>query len=276
MTVDIKVVNGLGGNSVDSNDKLKSEPPMFRLSDKNDNSDVIESIVPILQRGGVVALPTDTIYGVACLAQSSEGIEKLYNVKGRSLTKPVAICVGESYDVCQWTRFPQSFMDMICDKTGKRDEQTYQRSTSPGILNEMLRDFLPGPVTIITERSPALNTDLNPKSSTVGVRVPDHDFIRALANRLREPIALTSANFSGEESSLCVNDFRRLWPSLDAVVDGGVVGDHINKDLTYARAGSTVFTILPDGCSFKVNRAGCAYEETVTKLQQKWNLRLEV
>ena len=47
-----------------------------------------------------------------------------------------------------------------------------------GVLNELLRDFLPGPVTVITERSQALNTDLNPKSNTVGVRVPDDDFIR--------------------------------------------------------------------------------------------------
>ena len=47
-----------------------------------------------------------------------------------------------------------------------------------GVLNELLRDFLPGAVTVITERSQALNTDLNPKSNTVGVRVPDHDFIR--------------------------------------------------------------------------------------------------
>lgn len=192
------------------------------------------------------------------------------------MSKPLAICVGESYDVCQWTRFPQSFMDLICDKTGQKDEQTYQRSTSPGILNELLADFLPGPVTIVTERGPALNTDLNPKSSTVGVRVPDHDFIRALANRLREPIALTSANTSGAESSLCVDDFVKLWPQLDAVVDGGVVGEHINKDLQYARAGSTVFTILPDGRSFRVNRAGCAYEQTVKKLQEKWNLNLVV
>merc|ERR1712183_519492 len=138
------------------------------------------------------------------------------------MSKPIAICVGESYDVCQWTRFPQPLMDMIGEKTGKKDDQTYQRSTSPGVLNELLRDFLPGAVTVITERSQALNTDLNPKSNTVGVRVPDHDFIRALTNRLREPIALTSANFSGEESSLQISDFNGLWDKLDAIVDGGL------------------------------------------------------
>lgn len=55
---------------------------VFKLSKTNDNSDIIEMIVPILQHGGVVALPTDTIYGLACLAQSTEGIEKLYKIKG--------------------------------------------------------------------------------------------------------------------------------------------------------------------------------------------------
>lgn len=280
----LQVVNGVHGDNgigrkeriiaMDGEDNRK-KVQVFKLSSTNDNSDVIESIVPILQRGGVVALPTDTIYGVACLAQSSEGIDKLYKIKGRNHDKPVSICVGESYDVCQWTRFPQPLVELIGEKTGKKDEQTYQRSTSPTILNDLLRDFLPGPVTIITERSQALNTDLNPKSSTVGVRVPDHDFIRDLANRLREPIALTSANLSGEESSLCVDDFKHMWGMLDGVVDGGIVGaDAINSNLLYARAGSTVFTIQPDGRTFKVNRAGCAYEKTVEKLQKKWNMKL--
>jgi len=278
----VKITSIKSADSLNENSKMYKETKakegckVFKLSKTNDNSDIIEMIVPILQRGGVVALPTDTIYGLACLAQSTEGIEKLYKIKGREESKPIAICVGESYDVCQWTRFPQPLMDMIGEKTGKVDDQTYQRSTSPGVLNELLRDFLPGPVTVITERSQALNTDLNPKSNTVGVRVPDDDFIRALTNRLREPIALTSANFSGEESSLQVEDFRKLYCHLDAVVDGGTIGSNIDHNLLYARAGSTVFTLLPDGNSFKVNRAGCAYEETVNKLKGKWGLKHEL
>uniref|UniRef100_F7AUU8 Threonylcarbamoyl-AMP synthase n=1 Tax=Ciona intestinalis TaxID=7719 RepID=F7AUU8_CIOIN len=212
--------------------------------------DVIESCVRILHRGGIVALPTDTLYGVACLAQSTEAVEKLYEIKARNPLKPVAICVGDLYKVCQWTRFPQG-------------------------LIHLLEDLLPGPVTIVTERSPSLNNTLNPKTSLVGIRVPDHKFIKDLTNRLREPLALTSANVSGEESSLRIEDFRSLWPKLDAVVDDGEVGTrYVNKTLQYAKEGSTVVQILNDGVSFKILRPGCAYENTVSVLKCKYGLKL--
>jgi len=251
--------------------KKDSSTTFFHLSETNDNSDVIESCVSVLHNGGVVALPTDTIYGIACLAQSTEAVDRLYKIKGRSDTKPIAICVGESFDVCQWTRFPQPFVDAISHKTGIIDDKTYYRACSPTVLNEMLSDFLPGPVTIVTERAPALNSELNPKNSTVGIRVPDCEFIRNLANRLREPLALTSANTSGSTSSLCVEDFRNLWGKIDVVVDAGTIEDDSTK-MKLARDGSTVFRIMPDGQSFKVLRPGCAYQKTTKTLREKWNL----
>lgn len=254
--------------------KEKTETTQFfNLSKTNDNSDIIESCVSILHHGGVLAVPTDTIYGLACLAQSSEAVEKLYRIKGREESKPIAICVGESYDICQWSRFPQPFVDSISDKTGIKDEKIYQRSCSPTVLHQMLSDFFPGPVTMVTERAPALNTELNPKSSTVGIRVPDCDFIRNLANRLREPLALTSANFSGAMSSLCIEDFSGLWKKLDGVVDAGSIENDPDK-MKLAREGSTVIRVLADGKSFKVLRTGCAYQKTVKTLQDKWDLCL--
>uniref|UniRef100_H2ZHA1 Threonylcarbamoyl-AMP synthase n=1 Tax=Ciona savignyi TaxID=51511 RepID=H2ZHA1_CIOSA len=210
--------------------------------------DVIESCVRILHQGGTIALPTDTLYGVACLAQSTEAVEKLYEIKARNLLKPVAICVGDLYNVCQWTRFPEGLIES---------------------------DLLPGPVTIVTERSPSLNNTLNPETSLVGIRVPDHKFIRDLCNRLREPLALTSANVSGENSSLRIEDFRKLWPKLDAVIDDGEVGTtYVNKSLQYAKEGSTVFQIQTDGLSFKILRPGCTYEKTVFTLKNKYGLKL--
>ena len=244
---------------------------IFKLSN-HDNSDVVARCVEVLHQGGVVGIPTDTLYGVACLAQCTEAVERLYALKGRNALKPVAICVGEAYDVCHWTRFPQGLVSSIIRKLGWNE--TKQHSSSD-ILESFLNDFLPGPVTIITERSPALNSNLNPKISSVGIRVPDSNFIRELTNRLREPLALTSANVSGEDPSICIDDFRKLWPQLDAVVDGGIVGaTYVNKKINYTKEGSTVVKIMPDGVTFKVIRAGCAYENTVRKLQENWNLKL--
>nr|CAB3267835.1 yrdC domain-containing protein, mitochondrial [Phallusia mammillata] len=254
---------------------IKPETKFFELSEKNDNSDVIEQLVTILHKGGIIGVPTDTVYGLACLAQSTEAVEKLYALKERNSLKPIAICVGEAYDVCQWTRFPQGLRDSVSKKLD--DNMSQLRPNSPSILQQLLNDLLPGPVTVVTERGPGLNTNLNPKTSLVGVRVPDYDFIRNLTNRLREPLALTSANISGEETSLCINDFKVLWPRLDAVVDGGEVGQkYVNKQLNYAKKGSTVIQILQDGSSFKILRAGCAYDQTVHTLQDKWELKLVV
>lgn len=260
--------------------KLSTNPKFLTLSDKNDNSHIIESLVGILHKGGIVAVPTDTVYGVACLAQSTEAVEKLYSIKSRNPLKPIAICVGESYDVCQWVRFPEGLINNVAEIAEQRDKNVIapQSSHNSAIaLQPLLDDLLPGPVTIVSERSPTLNSHLNAKTSLVGIRVPDNEFIRSLANRLREPLALTSANISGEETALTIDGFKKMWSSLDAVVDGGEVGaKYIDKQLKYAREGSTVFKFMDDGCSFKVIRAGCAYEETVKILQGKWKLKLDV
>lgn len=235
---------------------------IFRLKKDNDNSDIIEKLVKILQQGGVIALPTDTLYGVGCLAQSSEAIEKIYKLKGRDLSKPIAICVGEVYDVFQWGKFPK-----LPSSKEKGDNLTDRPV-------DLLYDLLPGPVTIVTERTPALNMELNPETQLVGIRVPDHKFIRDLTNRLKEPLALTSANFSSAMSPLCIDDFDYLHEKLDAIIDGGHVGSMNGLYNENSRQGSTVFRIQQDRKTFKVLRSGCAYEQTVRTLQDKWGVKL--
>lgn len=64
-----------------------------------DDAEILSCTVKALKEGHVVAVPTDTIYGLACLAQSSEAIEKTYDIKGRNQQKPLAICVGDIQDI---------------------------------------------------------------------------------------------------------------------------------------------------------------------------------
>ncbi len=66
---------------------------------------VVDQCVRVLQRGGIIAVPTDTIYGFAVSALNSEAIEKLYQLKGRDKMKPIAICVGGPMDVDRWVWF---------------------------------------------------------------------------------------------------------------------------------------------------------------------------
>ena len=98
----------------------------------------------------VIAVPTDTIYGLACLAQSRKAVDLIYQIKGRDEHKPVAICVSSIEHIF-----------------------TYAHVTVPRAL---LHALLPGAVTVVFERTAQLNPELNPHTRLIGIRVPDHAF----------------------------------------------------------------------------------------------------
>ncbi|XP_075029969.1 threonylcarbamoyl-AMP synthase [Calonectris borealis] len=195
-----------------------------------------------LQAGGLVAVPTDTVYGVACLAQDSGAVRSIYSLKGRNGEKPLAICLG--------------------------DVDRLYRYCHVNVPDELLRDLLPGPVTLVLKRSEELNKDLNPFTSLVGVRVPNHPFIRELARACSGPLALTSANISCQASTLTVSEFQDLWPQLSLIIDGGPIGDVQSPE---CRLGSTVVDLSVSG-KFTIIRPGCALTSTVEILRQKYGL----
>uniref|UniRef100_A0A8C5P7Z7 Threonylcarbamoyl-AMP synthase n=1 Tax=Leptobrachium leishanense TaxID=445787 RepID=A0A8C5P7Z7_9ANUR len=204
--------------------------------------EILNTSVGILQQGGVIGVPTDTIYGLACLAQNSSSIDNIYNVKGRNGTKPLAICVGDIADIYKYCQV--------------------------NVPDQLLQDLLPGPVTLVMERTDGLNKELNPFTSLVGVRIPDHAFIRQLAQLCSEPLALTSANISTQTSTLTVEEFKDLWPMLSLVVDGGPIGDVSSPE---CRLGSTVIDLSVPG-KFTVIRPGCALASTLEILKNKHGL----
>ncbi|KNC75865.1 hypothetical protein SARC_11616, partial [Sphaeroforma arctica JP610] len=184
----------------------------------------------------VIAVPTDTIYGLATRAQSSLAVKKLYDIKGRNFFKPIAICVASVLDV-------QKYGDVS--------------ELPPGLLEKLL----PGPVTVILRRTTTLNPDLNPYTNVVGIRVPDNDFVLQLMKSCDSefgPLALTSANMAGEESAVCVTDFEKLWPKISSVVDGGKVG--------VAKTGSTIVDLSVRG-RYRIVRDGSALQETTQTLE---------
>ncbi|XP_039585013.1 yrdC domain-containing protein, mitochondrial [Passer montanus] len=205
-------------------------------------SEAVAAAAGALRAGGLVAVPTDTVYGVACLAQDSAAVRSIYSLKGRNGAKPLAICLG--------------------------DVERLYRYCRVNVPDELLRDLLPGPVTLVLERSEELNKDLNPFTSLVGVRIPDHAFMRDLARACPGPLALTSANVSSQGSTLTVLEFQDLWPQLSLVVDGGPIGDMQSPE---CRLGSTVVDLSVSG-KFSIIRPGCALTPTVEILKKKYGL----
>ncbi|XP_061430699.1 threonylcarbamoyl-AMP synthase-like isoform X1 [Lethenteron reissneri] len=238
----------------------------------------LREAVTLLARGVgaglVVALPSDTVYGLACRAGSPRALRRVYDAKGRDGGKPLAVCVGDTREVGSHTKASNlellgGVVDDVDDDSGVADEGA--RLCHVTVSDEVLQDLLPGPVTLVFKRKPELHPALNPSTQLVGVRVPEHAVLRQLCLQLQEPLALTSANASAQPSSLHVHEFRELWGSLAVVLDGGPLGDP--SDPT-SRLGSTVVDLSMPG-SFRIIRAGVACDRTLEILQKKHGLKLD-
>lgn len=156
----------------------------------------LQRALDLLRQGGLVAFPTDTVYGLGALASSPHSIRKLYEVKGRDLAKAIPILIGSVEDL-------------------------QQVSPDPGELAMRLAArFWPGPLTLVVPRHPGLPAELS-SLPTVGVRMPDHPAALALL-RAAGPLAVTSANLSGEASPSTAEEvLAQLGGRIPLILDGG-------------------------------------------------------
>lgn len=150
----------------------------------------------VLQTGGLVAFPTDTVYGLGALAFNNDAIESIYKAKDRSFEKAIPILIGDVDD-----------LDMIADDI-------------PDMARIFAFRFWPGPLTCIVPKKQALPPAVS-ATSTVAVRIPDHPEARALL-RAAGPMAVTSANFSGGLSPSTAQEvYEQLNGRIPLILDGG-------------------------------------------------------
>lgn len=236
---------GMSGN----HDKAQRSIPWLRLTPDNVNT-LAKTGAGILKSGGIIAIPTDTLYGLAADVQNNDAISRLYEIKGRSFNKPVAICVAEIDELQDWAHVT--------------------------VPRQLLNDLLPGPVTLVFERRESLNPRLNPGTRLIGIRIPNYNFTRQLARENGGPFALTSANPSSTPSTISPEEFKSLCPLLDGIFDGGKSGmsDSISTQLTESleRSGSTVIDLSRKGF-FQIIRAGIAYDNSIHILKTKYFLQ---
>jgi tRNA threonylcarbamoyl adenosine modification protein (Sua5/YciO/YrdC/YwlC family) len=141
-------------------------------------------------------LPTDTVYGVAALPTVAGATGRLFALKGRAADVPIAVLVADMQQAATVA-------------------EVSDRSRS------VLTVFWPGPLTAVLPRQPSFAAALGSVAETVGVRCPDHDFVRAVAARVG-PIATTSANRHGEPTAVdAVAAAASLDGDVAVVVDGG-------------------------------------------------------
>jgi L-threonylcarbamoyladenylate synthase len=157
----------------------------------------IEKGVEILQIGGVIAFPTDTVYGLGADAFNSTAVERIYEIKNRPKHRQLPLLIA---GVERLT----TLVDPI-----------------PEIAWFLAKRFWPGGLTLVLPKTDSLPAYLD-SGPTIAVRVPDHPVCLALIQRLRNPIIGTSANISGQPAALTAEEVRqRLGGKIDFIINGG-------------------------------------------------------
>jgi len=161
------------------------------------DSKTIPRAIEILRARGLVAFPTDTVYGVGALAFDGKAVESIYIAKNRPIEKAIPVLIGD------------------------KDDLEIVGVDIPEIAYRLAARFWPGPLTCIIPKKPTLPESVS-ATDTVGVRVPDHEAARALL-RAAGPMAVTSANISGQPNPSSAEEvFAQLDGRIDLIIDGGI------------------------------------------------------
>ena len=172
---------------------------LLKINPQNPQERLIRKVSEILQRGGIIAYPTDTHYGIGCDILNKRSIERIYQLKQRSKNQPFSFICSDLKNISHYAK-----VSNYAYKTMKR--------------------LLPGPYTFILEGSRLVPKIMLTKRKSAGIRVPDHPICISLVKALGNPIISTSATLPDGsllfDPSLIQDVFKGR---LDAVIDGGAV-----------------------------------------------------
>ena len=157
-------------------------------------SAIADAVATVVGRGGVVIFPTDTVYGIGCDPVRAESVERIYALKSRPLSKPLALHFASVVEMLEYA--PEN-----------------------ALAAALAEAFLPGPLTVIVKRPSYVGAFVTAGLPSVGLRVPKHALCQAILER-SGPLAATSANVSGEPAFVG-KGFARDLPAADLRVDDG-------------------------------------------------------
>jgi L-threonylcarbamoyladenylate synthase len=159
---------------------------------------LIKRAADILRGGGLVAFPTETVYGLGGLAFHTGAIHRIFAVKGRPSDNPLIVHIAH------------------------RDQLHLLSSTLPSSVDNLTHAFWPGPLTLVLKRAERVPAEVSAGLSTVAVRMPNHSVALALINGVGAPIAAPSANKSGRLSPTSAHHVREaLGQEIEMILDGG-------------------------------------------------------
>jgi L-threonylcarbamoyladenylate synthase len=158
----------------------------------------IEKASQIILRGGVVAFPTETFYGLGADVLDLEALQKVFQIKRREENKPLLLLVAD-----------QTWLPELVKRI-------------PPAAEQLIEKFWPGPLTLVFQASPHLPTILTANTGRIGLRISSHPVAQALVQAVGRAITATSANVAGQPSaSLASEVSQALGKRVDAILDGG-------------------------------------------------------
>ena len=189
-------------------------PQVLEINPLKPHDALIRRAVLVLQAGGVVAFPTETFYGLAVDAMNGGAIERIFAIKGRAFSNPIALIAGDKSGIGALV------------------------AEIPAAAQRLMQGFWPGPLTLLFSASPRISPRLTAGTGKIGIRISSHPIAAGLAMRLGGPITATSANLSGApECSNAAEVLANLGDRVDLVIDGGA---------TPGGKGSTLLDITAD------------------------------
>jgi L-threonylcarbamoyladenylate synthase len=186
------------------------------MTDQAPMSQDIEEAVHILRIGGVVAIPTETVYGLAALARNGDAVEKVFAIKGRPRSHPLIVHVA-SFEIAQlWGVF-------------HRDAQ------------KLAEKFWPGPLTLLVPRTPLVPDWVTGGRDTVAIRIPNHPMTLKLLDDLNDALVAPSANKFGKVSpTSALHVSQDLGNEIDLILDGGACGIGVESTIVECMNGVRV------------------------------------
>ncbi|MFH0789327.1 MAG: L-threonylcarbamoyladenylate synthase [Pseudomonadota bacterium] len=174
---------------------------IFRINPSNPQKRLIDKAVDILRAGGVIAYPTDTIYGFGCDMYNKKAIQRIYQIKKRDRQKPFSFICSDLKNI-----------------------SLYAQVTNQAYKN--MKRCLPGPYTFILLGTKLVPKVMVTKRKTVGIRVPNNNICLAIVKGLGHPIISTSVGFSGGEVFSDPSLIEETFGSqIDLTVDGGILAN---------------------------------------------------
>lgn len=209
------------------------ETEFIKIDPENIDMDAMRRAGEIIAGGGLVAFPTETVYGLGASAVDSGAAEKIYAAKGRPSDNPLIV------HVCSFEQIEELAENI------------------PAYAKKLMQSFMPGPLTLILKKKPCIPNEVTANMDTVGIRFPSNAVAAALIKCSGVPIAAPSANISGKPSPTTARDVMEdMNGKIECIIDGGSCSVGVESTILDA-SGERPVLLRPGGITVEMIKEIC-------------------